>query len=259
MSARAGGPLSGYCRRQTIYAPICLDLRIGKATIPRHTGKPHASVDDAAHGCSPQTNSVCPVTNDAFGSVKKVTARATSSGVPNRPTGTCFAAAAIFALRGGMISSNISVSAIGPGATTFDGDSVGGEFERPGAGQPQHAGFGRRIGRALCKSQHGARGNQHDPAVVRLLHGGQIGLHQRQRRRRDADCRVRRDRQRVASSIGLFANRTGAMHEGGRRRCAPPRTSRPRGWRRHPTNRRRSKVKRGDLRGQARREILMTS
>src|SRR6266404_6213482 len=67
----------------------------------------------------PQTKSVCPVTNDAFGSAKKVTARATSCGVPKRPTGTCLAAAVILALPAGIISSNISVSAIGPGAMTF--------------------------------------------------------------------------------------------------------------------------------------------
>src|SRR5687767_5503457 len=67
----------------------------------------------------PQTNNVWPVTKDASGLAKNIMARATSAGVPARPTGIDFANESNLALLRGMMSWNISVSAIGPGATAF--------------------------------------------------------------------------------------------------------------------------------------------
>ena len=48
-----------------------------------------------------------------------MTARATSSLRPSRPTGIVLASAASRSLPAGITSRNISVSAIGPGATTL--------------------------------------------------------------------------------------------------------------------------------------------
>ncbi len=67
----------------------------------------------------PQTNSVWPVMKLLSGARKNCTARATSAGLPSRFTGIELATWSIFSLPSGITSWNISVSAMGPGATTL--------------------------------------------------------------------------------------------------------------------------------------------
>ena len=65
-----------------------------------------------------QTNSVCPVTNPLRESQKKLTALATSSGVPIRCTGIDAIRFRVYSASGGLFCQKILV-AIGPGATQF--------------------------------------------------------------------------------------------------------------------------------------------
>ena len=134
----------------------------------------------------PQTYRVCPVTKSLSGEVER-TVR--TRDIRRAPRGALPESTArsphVSALSSGMIESNTSVSSIGPGATAFT-VMPGGELESPGAGQANHAGLGRRVNRTFGESQNGPGGHQHHPPVVRLLHVLEIGLHQRDRSRRDA-------------------------------------------------------------------------
>ena len=80
---------------------------------------------------------------------------------------------------------NISVSSIGPGATTFTVMPARRELERPGSRHADHAGLGRRIDGAGRQAQRRARGDQHDAAVLSLAHARQAPPARAGSRRRD--------------------------------------------------------------------------
>ena len=133
----------------------------------------------------PQTNSVCPVTNPVLGSQKKLTASATSSGVPILPKGTRSTIAFVSGASGGLFFQN-AVVAMGPGATQFtvmpDGASSRAQVRAIDCNAPLLA-----LWRARLFALGDAARVHDDPAVAGLAHARHERLGADDRRCRHVD------------------------------------------------------------------------